>query len=113
MSSLGDAAKAGYRPVGVADLLAITNAMADEGRDLQRRVKELSEDYNALAARYNRLAAVNSATQVPSQPVIDERQMMKGALFQALLQRAVPQAPIQMQMQTVDCTRFPALCINH
>jgi hypothetical protein len=113
MSSLGDVAKAGYRPFNVADLLAITNAMADEERNLQRKVKELSEDYDALVARYNRLAAVNAATQVQSQPVINERQMMRGALFQSLLQRAVPQTPIQMQVQTVDCTKFPALCINH
>jgi hypothetical protein len=111
--NLADALKAGYRPFTVADLLAVTNAVADEEKNLQRRIKELSEDYDALVARYNRLASINSATPVQPQPAFDERQAMRAILFQALLQRAVPTPPLQIQVQTIDCTKFPALCVNH
>jgi hypothetical protein len=111
--NLAAAYKSGYRPFTVADLLAITNAVADEEKNLHRRIKELSEDYDALAARYNRLAAINSATPVQPQPAVDERQAMRAMLFRALLQRAVPAPPLQIQVQTVDCNKFPALCVNH
>ncbi|HMD87027.1 MAG TPA: hypothetical protein VKO18_20240 [Terriglobia bacterium] len=113
MANLGDAYKAGYRPFTVADLLAITNAFADEEKNLQRKTKELSEDYDALAARYNRLAAINSAAPVQPQPAVDERQAMRAMVFQSLLQRAFPAAPLRIQVQTVDCNKFPALCVNH
>ncbi len=113
MRNLAEASKAGYRPFTVADLLAITNAVADEEKNLQRRIKELSEDYDALAARYNRLAAINSANPVHPQPAFDERQAMRAMVFRSLLQRAVPAPPLQIQVQTVDCTKFPALCVNH
>lgn len=111
--NLAAAYRSGYRPFTVADLLAITNAVADEEKNLHRRIKELSEDYDALAARYNRLAAINSATPVQPQPAVDERQAMRAMLFRALLQRAVPAPPFQIQVQTVDCNKFPALCVNH
>jgi hypothetical protein len=113
MHNLTEAFNAGYRPFTVADLLAITNAVADEEKNLQRKIKELSEDYDALAARYNRLAAINSARLVQSQPVFDERQAMRAAFFRALLQRSFPPPATQIQVQTVDCTKFPALCFNH
>jgi hypothetical protein len=113
MQSIFEAYKTGYRPFTVADLLAITNAIADEEKNLQRRIKELSEDYDALAARYNRLAAVSSAPAVQSRPAVDERQAMRAMLFQALLQRTMPAPPVQVQVQTVDCTKFPALCVSH
>ena len=41
MSKLGEAAKAGYRPFTVGDLLAVTNAAADEESNLYKRFKEL------------------------------------------------------------------------
>jgi hypothetical protein len=113
MAKLGDAARAGYRPFSVADLLAIANAVADEERKLQRRLKEMSEDYDALAARYNRLAEVSAAPPVQPQPPVDERQVMRAMAFRALLQRALPPPATQIQIQTVDCTKFPALCVNH
>jgi len=113
MHSIAQAYNSGYRPFTVADLLAITNAVADEEKNLQRRTKELSEDYDALAARYNRLAAVSSATPVQPQPAFDERQAMRAMLFRSLLQRAIPAPPVQVQVQTVDCTKFPALCAGH
>lgn len=113
MRNLAEAAKAGYRPFTVADLLAITNAVADEEKNLQRRIKELSEDYDALAARYNRLAEINSATPVQPQPAFDERQAMRAMVFRSLLQRALPAPAMRIQVQTVDCTKFPALCVNH
>jgi hypothetical protein len=119
MAKLAEAAKAGYRFFTVGDLLAVTNAVAEEESNLQKRFKELSDDYDALAARYNRLAAVNAATPVQpqpvivqSQPAIDERQAMRAVLFQALVQRAFPTRS-QIQVQTVDCTRLLALCVNH
>lgn len=112
MARLGDAARAGYRPFTVADLLAITNAVADEEKNSQRKIKELSEDYDALAARYNRLAQVNSAPPVQPQPAFDERRLMRAMLFQSLLQRTFPAPAMQIQVQTVDCTKFPALCVG-
>lgn len=60
MSRLSEAAKAGYRPLTVADLLAIINGVSEEETNLLKRYKELSDDYDGLAARYNRLAAVSS-----------------------------------------------------
>ena len=75
---LAKAYKARYRPFTVADLLAITNSIADEEKNSQRKIKELSEDYDALAARYNRLAAINSAQPAQAQPVVDERQAMRA-----------------------------------
>lgn len=110
---LGEAFKAGYRPFTVADLLATANALADEEKNLQRKVKELSEDYDALAARYNRLAAIDSANTVQPQPAYDERQAMRAMVFRSLLQRALPAPAMQIQVQTVDCNKFPALCVNH
>ena len=53
MAKLAEAFKAGYRPFTVADLLAVTDAVAEDETKLQKRYKELSEDYDALAARYN------------------------------------------------------------
>ena len=99
--------KAGYRPFMVSDLLAVSNAVAGEESNLQKRLRELSEDNDRLAARYNRLAAINSASQVQPQPTVDERQAMRALLFRALLQRAFPPAPSQIQVQTVDCTKLP------
>ena len=113
MAKLAEAFKAGYRPFTVADLLAVTDAVAEDETKLQKTYKELSEDYDALAARDNRLAAVNAATSVQPQPAVDERQVMRAALFRALLQRAFPAPPSQIQVQTVDCTKFPALCVSH
>jgi len=113
MHNLTEAFKAGYRAFTVADLLAITNAVADEEKNLQRKIKELSEDYDALAARYNRLAQINSATPAQPQPVFDERQAMRAMVFRSLLQRAFPAPPMQIQVQTVDCNKFPAFCVNH
>jgi hypothetical protein len=115
MQSIGEAYKNGYRPFTVADLLAITNAIADEEKNLLKRTKELSEDYDALVTRYNRLAAINSAAlvAVQPQPTVDERQAMRAMLFQSLLQRAIPAPPIRVEIQRVDCTKFPALCVSH
>jgi len=113
MHDIGPAYKTGYRPFTVADLLAITNAVADEEKNLQRRIKELSEDYDALAARYNRLAEINSTPPVQPQPAVDPRQAMRAILFRSMLQRAFPAPAVQIQVQTVDCNKFPALCVNH
>jgi hypothetical protein len=110
--NLAAAFNAGYRPFTVADLLAITNSVADEEKNSQRRIKELSEDYDALAARYNRLAVINSTPAVHPQPAVDERQAMRAMVFQSLLQRTFPTAPVRIQVQTVDCTKFPALCVG-
>lgn len=121
MKDIAVAYKTGFRPFTAADLLAITNSVADDIRNTQRRLKELSDDYDALVARYNRLAAINSTPSVQPrpatqpQPAVDERQAMRLMLFQSLLQRTFPAPParIQVQQQTVDCTKSPALCVNH
>lgn len=119
MKDIAVAYKTGYRPFTAADLLAIANSIADAEKDTQRRIKELSEDYDALAARYNRLAAINAAPEVQAQhtvqpqPAVDERRTMRLMLFQSLLQRQFPPPPARVQVRTVDCTRFPALCVNH
>ncbi len=115
MSRLGEATKAGYRPFNVADLLAITNAVAQEEKDLQRRITELSDDYSALVARYNRLAAINAVAVVAPLPTINERQIMRAMAFQSLLQQMSPeriQVQGTVQVQTMDCTKFPALCVR-
>jgi hypothetical protein len=112
ISKLGDAANAGYRPFTVADLLAVANAMAEEEQNLQKRFKEASEDYDRLVARYNRLAAINSAAPVQSQPAVNERQVMRAMAFRALLQNAFPSPATRIQVQTVDCTKLPALCVG-
>lgn len=111
--NLSEAFKAGYRPFTVADLLAAANAVVDDQRNLQKRYKELAEDYDALVARYNRLAAVNTAVPVQTQPAVDERQVMRSMVFRALLQRTFPPPPTQINVRTVDCTKFPALCVSH
>jgi hypothetical protein len=121
MRQVGAAYRTGYRPFTAADLVAIASSVADEEKNTQRRLKELAQDYDALVARYNRLAAINSAPAVQPQPAVqaqpgvDERQAMRMMLFQSLLGRALP-APatrVQVQQQTVDCTKYPALCVNH
>jgi hypothetical protein len=106
MSKLSEAAKAGYRSLTAADLMAIINGVSEEATNLQKRFKELSDDYNGLAARYNRLAAVSAANPVQVQQPVDERQAMRLMLFQNFLQRAFPGPPSQVQVQTVDCTKF-------
>jgi len=119
MKDIAVAYKTGYRPFTVANLLAIVNSVADAEKNNQRRLKEVSEDYDALVARYNRLAAINSAPPIQTQaatqpqPVVDERQAMRAMLFQSLLQRTFPAPPARVQVQTVDCTKLPALCANH
>src|ERR1700682_6440212 len=97
MSKLPDAAKAGYRPLTVADLSAIINGVSEEETTLLKRFKELSDDYNGLAARYNRLAAVSAANPVQSRQPVDDRQAMRLMLFQNFLQRAIPGPPSRVQ----------------
>ena len=121
MKDIAVASRAGYRPFTAADLVAIADSISDEEKTTQRRLKDLSEDYDALVARYNRLAAINSTPAVQpqpalqAQPAVDERQAMRMMLFQSLVNRALPAPPIRVQVQqrTVDCTKYPALCVNH
>lgn len=112
MSGLTDASKAGYRPLTVADLLAIINGLSEEETTLLKRYKELSDDYNGLAARYNRLAAVSAVNPVQVRQSVDERQAMRLMLFQNFLQRALPGPATQVNVHTVDCTKLPALCVH-
>jgi hypothetical protein len=113
IAKLGPALKSGLRPFTVRDLLAIANAMAEEEDVLRKRYKELSEDYEGLVARYNRLAQISSAILVQPQPPVDERQLTRAMLFRSLLQRTIPKPPIQVQVQSVDCSKFPSLCVSH
>lgn len=82
MTRLTDAVKAGYRPLTVADLLAILNGVSDEETKLLKGFKELSDDYNGLAARCNRLAAVSAANPVQVRQSVDENQAMRLMRFQ-------------------------------
>ena len=112
MSKLAEAGQAGYRPLTAADLMAIINGVSEEETNLLKRFKELSDDYNGLVARYNRLAAVSTANPVQVRQSVDQGQAMRLMLFQNFLQRAFPGSQSQVQVQTVDCTKLPALCAH-
>jgi hypothetical protein len=106
MKDIPAAYKTGYRPFTVANLLALTNSILDDVKNTNRKLKELSEDYDALVARYNRLAAINSEpaahpqTTVQAQPAVDEREAMRLMLFQSLVHGSfpAPTRPYQLPM---------------
>lgn len=112
MANLKQAFISGDRPFTVADWLAITNSVAEGEANLQRRYKELLDDYDALAARYNRLAEVSVAPSVQPSPSVHHNGLMRALLFQSFMQRAFPATPIRVNVRTMDCTKLPALCVG-
>jgi hypothetical protein len=80
-------------------------------QQLQRKLDDLTADYEAIVARYNRLAAINSTPPVQVQSGPDNRQVMKMLMLQSLFQRRP--APLPIDVRTMDCTKFPALCVGH
>jgi hypothetical protein len=110
ISKITEALNAGYKPVTIGDLVDAADADAQTVRNLQKRLSELASDYDALVARYNRLAAVNSTAPVSLHPAMDNRQLMRALVLQSLFERNP--GPMRIQVQTVDCTKTPALCVN-
>jgi hypothetical protein len=106
------AAVAGYRIVTASEFLDAIGLTVKSLQETTKRLDALTSDYNILAERFNRLAALNSTTAVPTQPApaVDERQAMRLMLFQSLLSRTVPPPPVKVQV--TDCTKYPALCTH-
>jgi hypothetical protein len=116
VSRVKEAFAAGYTPVTVGDIVDAADASAKTIQNLQKRLSDLASDYDALVARYNRLAAINATpaanAYVPPQETDDQatKRAMKLMLFQSLLSRTAPARPIQVQV--TDCTAHPALCVH-
>jgi hypothetical protein len=111
VSKIKEAFSAGYKPVTIGEVLDSFSADAKLVQSLQSKLADLTSDYDALVARYNRLAAVNATPLVQPQPTSDNRELMRSMLLRSLFQR--PPAPIQVDVRTIDCTRFPAVCVGH
>jgi hypothetical protein len=107
------AVEAGYKSVTFGDLVEVLDNYAKAVQDQQKRLNDLSSDYNALVQRFNRLAAINTTTPAqsytPSQE--DEKRAMRLMLFQSLLSRTAP-APPPTRIRVTDCTAYPALCVH-
>ena len=54
-------------------------------------------------------AKINSSSTVQPQPLVDERQAMRAIVFRSFLQRAFPDSPLLVHVQTVDCKKFLTL----
>jgi hypothetical protein len=107
------AVEAGYKSVTFGDLAEVLDNYAKTIQDQQKRLNDLSSDYNALVERFNRLAAINATTPAPSYTPSqeDEKRAMRLMLFQSLLSRTAP-APPPTRIQVTDCTAYPALCVH-
>jgi hypothetical protein len=107
ISEVRRALEAGYKPITVGDLVDAAGADMKLVQDLQRKISDLASDYDALVARYNRLAAINSTPAVsPQETSNDQLKRMLG--LQSLFQK--PPAPIQIQV--TNCNATPALCVH-
>jgi len=114
VSEVKQAMDAGYRPVTFGDMVQTIDNYAKTIQDQQRRLDDLTSDYNALVARFNRLAAINSTTPAVAparSQADDEKRAMRLMLFQSLLSRSAP-APPPVRVQVTDCTASPALCVH-
>ncbi len=107
--------EAGYRPVIVADLLRGIGTYTQAIQDQQKKIDDLTAQYNDLAGRFNQLAAANrmDPSTYAKQRAADENSAMRTTLFQSLLARSAPPTRVQMQVQTANCTAYPALCVQH
>jgi hypothetical protein len=112
VSEVKDAMDAGYKPVTFGDMLQVIDSYAKTIQDQQKKLNDFSSDYNALVERYNRLAAISStpAANYAASQANDERRAMRLMLFQSLLSRTTPQAPVRIEV--TNCTAFPALCVH-
>lgn len=113
ISETKQAFDAGYKAITYGDLIEGIDNYAKTIQDQQKRLNDLSSDYNALVERFNRLAAINATTPAqsytPSQE--DEKRAMRLMLFQSLLSRTAP-APPPTRIQVTDCNAHPALCVH-
>jgi hypothetical protein len=107
--------EAGYRPVIVGDLLRGIGTYTQAIQDQQKKIDSLTAQYNDLAGRFNQLAAANrmDPSTYAKQQAADEKREMRLMLFQSLLARSAPPTQVQMQVQTSNCTAYPALCVQH
>lgn len=114
VSEVKQAMDAGYRPVTFGDMVQTIDNYAKTIQEQQRQLNDLTSDYNALVARFNRLAAINSTTPAVAPARSqgdDEKRAMRLMLFQSLLSRSAP-APQPVRVQVTDCTASPALCVH-
>jgi hypothetical protein len=109
------ALESGYRPVLVADLLRAVDTYTQTIQDQQKKIDNLTGQYNDLAGRFNQLAAANrmDPSTYAKQQAADEKRGMRLMLFQSLLARSAPPTQVQMQVQTTNCSAYPALCVQH
>lgn len=113
VSEVQKAFEAGYRPVTFGDFLRAAQNDSKIMQDQQKRIDQLTGDYNALADRFNHLAA-SSQAPVPVRPspaADDEKRAMRLMLFQSLLSRTAPTPP-PTRIQVTDCTAYPSLCVH-
>jgi len=113
IKEVGDALRAGYRPVTVGDLTDGAALYIKTIQDQQKKLDDFAADYNSLVQRFNRLAAVNStapATNYSASSPADERSGMRLMLFQSVLSRMSTPAP--KRIEVVDCNKSPALCVH-
>lgn len=102
---------AGYKPFTAGDLIASLNEYAAAIKEQQKKLGDISSDYNRLAERYNRLAAVNSGPAVVAQaPPVDVAATMRLMMFQSLLSKNPNPQPVQVQV--TNCNAQPALCVR-
>jgi len=115
VNEVQQAFQAGYRPVLVADLLRAAGTYMQAIQDQQKKIDDLTAQYNVLVGRFNQLAAANrmDSSTYAKQQAADEKREMRLMLFQSLLARTAPPTQVQMQVQTANCTAYPALCVKH
>jgi hypothetical protein len=107
ISEVKRALEAGYRPITVGDLVDAADADQKLVQNLQKRYSDLASDYDALVARYNRLAAINAAPPAAPQGASND-QLIRMLALQSLFKRS----PAPIQIQVTDCTAYPALCVH-
>jgi hypothetical protein len=112
VTEVKQAMEAGYRPVTLGDMTQVIDNYAKAIQNQQKQLTDLTSDYNALVARFNRLASINATTPAVtySPPQVDEKQAMRLMLFQSLLSRTAPQTPVRVEV--IDCKAYPALCVH-
>lgn len=114
ISSLDKEWEKGNTPVTLLGLIETEQNLLGQIELLQKKVKNLEDDYSLLVARYNRLASINSSPAIVQAPP-PQRSNTSDVLTQYLLFRSLIRTPttrMQMDLRVSDCTRFPALCVQ-
>jgi hypothetical protein len=110
ISEVKRALEAGYRPITVGDLVDAADTDQKFLQNMQKRFSELASDYDGLVARYNRLAAINSASPAPTP--MTSREQLRSMVGAMALQSFFQRPPVRVQLQVADCTKSPALCVH-